>query len=236
MKQNILKNLRLYLKNTHLMSLTGNVAVSGMSLISASLLFRSMELHETGIWFFFVSTLSFVETFRSGFVATAFIKNYSGAEKNRAAEVLGSTWVIALGITAILIVLNLITLLLPFEVANPGFALFLKWFGITFLVSLPSVIATMVLQAELRFDRMLIMRLMNQGLFIVFIIVLFLLKQITLENIFYSNLTASGISAIFVLIKGWSRLHLIAYRSPACIREICHFGKYSVGTNLSSSL
>ncbi|MGV3641259.1 MAG: lipopolysaccharide biosynthesis protein, partial [Adhaeribacter sp.] len=47
---------------------------------------------------------------------------------------------------------------------------------------------------------------------------------------------ASGISAIFVLIKGWSRLHLIAYRSPACIREICHFGKYSVGTNLSSSL
>jgi O-antigen/teichoic acid export membrane protein len=236
MKESLLKTLRQSLKNHHLMSLAGNLAVSVMSLVSASLLFRSMELSETGVWFFFVSSLSFVETFRSGFICTAFIKNYAGAEKGRAAEVLASTWIIALGITAMLIVLNILVLFLPFQIDNPGLNLFLKWFGITFLVSLPSVIATMVLQAELRFDKMLVMRLMNQGLFIVFIFALFLLDKITLEHIFYSNLTASVISGIFVLVMGWSRIHLLPCRTTSCMKEICHFGKYSVGTNLSSSL
>jgi O-antigen/teichoic acid export membrane protein len=236
MIQTVHKTIRLTLQNTHLMSLTGNMVVSVMGIVSASLLFRSMELKDTGIWFFFISTLSFVETFRQGFIATAFIKNYAGAEKGRAAEVLGSTWVIALGITAALILLNIIALALPITLQNPGFNLFLKWFGITFLVSLPTVIGTMVLQAELRFDKMLLMRLMNQGLFIVFIFVLYLLDEITLAHIFYSNLTASAISGIFVLIMGWSRLHLVRYKTSACIKELCHFGKYSVGTNLSSSL
>jgi O-antigen/teichoic acid export membrane protein len=236
MKEKLLKTIRLTLSNNHLMSLTGNMVVSVMGLISASLLFRSMELHETGVWFFFISTLSFVETFRSGFVCTAFIKNYSGAEKGRAEEVLGSTWMIALGITGALIVLNIIVLLLPFEIHNAGFNLFLKWFGITFLISLPTVIATMVLQAELRFDKMLLMRLVNQGLFILFLFILFLLDKVSLEHIFYSNLAASAISGLFVLTMGWSKINLISYKTSGCMKEICHFGKYSVGTNLSSSL
>jgi O-antigen/teichoic acid export membrane protein len=236
MKETLLKTLRFTLQNNHLMSLSGNVVVSVLSLVSASLLFRAMELHETGMWFFFMSTLSFVETFRSGFIYTAFIKNYSGAEKGRAAEVLGSTWVIALAITGALILLNVLVLLLPFDLHNPGFDLFLKWFGITFLVSLPTVIATMVLQAELRFDKMLLMRFVNQGLFIVFIFALYLSDQISLQHIFFSNLTASAISGVFVLVKGWSRINLISYKTSTCVKEICHFGKYSVGTNLSSSL
>jgi O-antigen/teichoic acid export membrane protein len=236
MKEVILQTLRSSIRNNHLMSLSGNVVVSVMSLLSVALLFRSMALDEIGMWFFFVSTQAFVETFRSGFISTAFIKNYSGATANRAAEVLGSAWMIALCITGLLIMVNLVVQAIPFPIGNAGVALFLRWFSITFLVNLPSVMATMVLQAEQRFDRILLMRLITQGLFILFICALFLLDNITLNHIFYSNLAAAAITSGFILLAGWSRIHKIRCKSVACIREICHFGKYSVGTNIGSNL
>jgi O-antigen/teichoic acid export membrane protein len=236
MKETIQQLLRNTLKNNHLMSLSGNVVVSVMSLLSVSLLFRAMALDEIGMWFFFVSTQAFVETFRSGFISTAFIKNYSGAAAGRAAEVLGSAWAIAICITMLLIGVNLLVLLVPFEIGNAGVNLFLKWFSVTFLFNLPSVMASMVLQAQQRFDRILFMRLITQGLFIFFIISLFWLEKISLNYLFYSHLAAAAITSIFILMAGWSQVHQLSSKSMACIQEICHFGKYSVGTNIGSNL
>ncbi|MGV3505112.1 MAG: lipopolysaccharide biosynthesis protein [Adhaeribacter sp.] len=236
MKEVLLQTLRSSLRNNHLMSLSGNVVVSGLSLLSVSLLFRAMALDEIGMWFFFISTQTFVETFRTGFISTAFIKNYSGAGPGRAAEVLGSAWTIAIAITALLIGLNLLALLNPFEVSNAGVNLFLKWFSITFLLNLPTIMATMVLQAEQRFDRILLLRLINQGLFIIFISCLLLLHLVNLDLLFYSHLAAAAVTSIFILVAGWSKISRIRARSLSCVQEICHFGKYSVGTNIGSNL
>jgi O-antigen/teichoic acid export membrane protein len=236
MKEALLQTLRRTIRNHHIMALSGNVVVSVMSLLSVSLLFRSMGLQEIGMWFFFISTQTFVETFRTGFISTAFIKNYSGAAPGRAAEVLGSAWAIAMAITALLIVVNLLAFLIPFQISNPGVSLFLKWFSITFLVNLPTIMATMVLQAELRFDRILWLRLINQGLFILFIFALFFLDQVSLTRIFYANLAAGAITSAFILVAGWSKINQLGARSRSCVQEICHFGKYSVGTNIGSNL
>lgn len=236
MKEVFLQTLRSSLRNNHLMSLSGNVVVSAMSLLSVSLLFRSMALHEIGMWFFFISTQTFVETFRTGFISTAFIKNYSGAAPSRAAEVLGSAWFIALVITAVLIGINLLAFLNPFEITNAGVSLFLKWFSITFLVNLPTIMATMVLQAEQRFDRILLLRLINQGLFIVFIAALLLLHLVNLDLLFYSHLAAAAITSTFILLAGWSKISRLRARTLSGVKEICHFGKYSVGTNIGSNL
>ena len=236
MKEVIRRAYHRTLSNNHIMSLSGNVVVSVMSLLSVSLLFRSMGLNEIGMWFFFISTQAFVETFRSGFISTAFIKNYSGAEKGRAAEVLGSAWFIAGCITGLLIAVNGLVLLVPFEIENAGVSLFLKWFSLTFLLNLPTVIATMVLQAEARFDRILVLRLINQGMFILLIIGLYLLKATTLDYVFYAYLAASALTSGFILLAGWSKIRLLPCKTISCIQEICHFGKYSVGTNIGANL
>ena len=225
-----------YLRNNQFLSLTGNLVVSGMNVISVSLLFRGLQVADVGLWVFFLSTIGLVDSFRAGFITTAFIRFYAGTNAARAAEVVGSTWVIALIITVGLSLLSLIALLIPQLHQDSGMALFLRWFGIIFWLTLPSFIATCVLQAELRFDKILYIRLLTQGLFVLAIIMLMLTRQITLERVVYSNLMAATITSLLALVMGWTKFTRISSKTKECIQELGRFGKYSIGSYVGSYL
>jgi len=122
------------------------------------------------------------------------------------------------------------------EVSNPGLAMFFKWFGLTYIFTLPSFIATCVLQGDQRFDRLLLIRFISQGSFILFVITLIVINQISLQTVVYANLLSALITSLFALFAGWAHVKLFVKRTGNCIRELFHFGKYSVGTTLSSNL
>lgn len=224
------------LKNKHFLSLAGNAVMSVLGMITIAILYRALSVSDIGVWVFFQSTLLLIDTFRSGFITTAFIKFYAGAPAAKANSVTGATWYIAGIITLIFIVFNLVAVLFLNYTGNPGLYLFLKWFGITYTATLPMFIATCVVQAEQRFDRLLIIRFISQGLFIAFVFVLTSMKIVNLQWVVYSNLTASGITSLFVLINGWAGVSKFKRRTKESILELYHFGKYSVGTTLSANL
>ena len=223
--------------NKHFFSLAGNVIMSGLSIILMGILYRFLpNKAEMGNWVFFQTMFALVEMFRTGFLAMAVIKFYAGSGKDRAAEVIGSAWVLATAITLGLLVLNLPALLLVHVVPIEGLVFFLKWFGLSYLFSLPMFIANCVLQAEARFDRLLYMRAVNQGSLLVFICVFIGMHRLTLETLIYSNLLSLAIASVFVLVKGWTHLWAWKKRSRTVILELYHFGKYSVLGNISSYL
>lgn len=224
------------LKNKHFLSLAGNGIMSVFGLVLMALLYRSLPVSDLGVWIFFQSTVLLIDTFRSGFLTTAFIKFYAGTEKTRAQEVMGSAWLIGIAITGIFILLNIPALFLTKVVNDPGLLLFLKWFGVTFICTLPSFMATCKVQAEQRFDRLLYIRFVSQALFIGGIIGLIATGKNNLQNIIYANLAAALLTSIFTILAGYSGIGSLAKRTKNGIRELFHFGKYSVGTTLSANL
>lgn len=224
------------LRNKHFLSLAGNAIMSLFGLVLIALLYRSLSVTELGMWIFFQSTVLLIDTFRSGFLTTAFIKFYAGTEEKRAKEIMGSAWFIAIAITGIFLVLNIPAFLLVSVVNDPGLLLFLKWFGITFICTLPSFMATCKVQAEQRFDRLLYIRFVSQALFIGSILLLIVTKKNNLQNIIYANLAASLITSLFTIVNGYSGISALKNRTKHAIKELFNFGKFSVGTTLSANL
>lgn len=230
------KKLLIKLRNKHFLSLAGNGIMSVLGMITVALLYHSLPVAEIGIWIFFQSTLLLVDTFRSGFLTTAFIKFYAGSSPERSAEVAGSAWVVASLITGILLVANIPVWMYVKGIENEGLFMFCKWFGVSYLCTLPLFISTCVLQAEQQFDKLLIVRLLNQGSFILFVLLLIAVNKLHLDTVIYANLISGLLTSIAAIATGWARIRSIAHKTKSCIRELYDFGKYSVGTTISSNL
>jgi len=224
------------IKNKHFLSLAGNGIMIVLSMITTAVIFRALPISRAGEWGFFQATFLLIDTFRSGFITTAFIKFYAGSDEKRTAEVAGSTWFVALIITGILAILNIPALFAMHYVTDEGLLLFLKWFGLAYVFTLPMFMATCVLQGEQRFDQLLYVRFVNRGLFIAFIIALIILKKMSLETLLYAYLISNLITSIYTMAMGWSRISTLAKRTKSSVKEIYDFGKYSVGTTLSSNM
>jgi O-antigen/teichoic acid export membrane protein len=218
------------------MSLAGNLTVSAMSVVSLSLLFRALPMQEIGVWVYFMAAVGLADSFRAGFLTTAFIRARSGATPARTAEVTGSAWAIAVIITAVLGLLNLGGWLAFGNTNDASLALLLRWFGVVLVVTLPYFMAACVMQSEMRFDRILYIRLLSQGLFVLCIIGLMVSGTATIDRVVYSYVGASLVTSLLSLVLGWADVGSLARRSGACIRELGHFGKYSVGSYVGSNL
>jgi len=232
----VLKSLLSKLKNKHFLSLSGNGAMSVLAMVTVAVLLRFMPANDIGYWFFFQSVFVLLDTFRTGFLQVALIKFYSGAEKNRAETVLGSVWYLSLLITGILVAADLLAFAGLQFTDNAGLIIVIKWFGIAFLCTLPSSMASWVLQAEQRFDQLLVLRIINQGVFIVMVLVMIIFKTISLEAVLVINILSATLSSLYCILKGWTRIKTFTKRTKACVAELFHFGKFSVGTTISTNL
>jgi O-antigen/teichoic acid export membrane protein len=101
---------------------------------------------------------------------------------------------------------------------------------------LPAFIATCVVQAEQRFDRLLFIRFVTQFIFIVWLGILIIMQKVNLLNVVYANLGAYSITSIITIFNGFSRINTFGLRTKATTLEIFNFGKFSVGTSLSAKL
>ncbi len=95
------------LKNKHFLSLSGNIIMSGVGMLTFAILYHALSPDQMGVWVFFQATLLLIDTFRSGFLTTAFIKFYAGTEPERANEIMGSTWFLGISITGVFVLLNI---------------------------------------------------------------------------------------------------------------------------------
>ncbi|MFD0833060.1 lipopolysaccharide biosynthesis protein [Mucilaginibacter boryungensis] len=223
-------------KNKQFLSLAGNVIMSMLNIITTSILYRHMAKEEIGVWFFFQTTFILIDTFRTGFLQTAFVKFYAGAQPERAENILGSTWYLGLLITGIVFLINIPAFFLLNYIDNLGIIEVIKWTTITFVSTLPIVMATWLLQAQARYAEILYIRAVNQASFIIFVITLILSKHITLNMVFITNVLSCLLTCIVIFSCRWSGFKSVTKQTRGSVKELFHFGKFSVGTSISANL
>jgi O-antigen/teichoic acid export membrane protein len=223
-------------KNIHFQSLLGNGVMSVFGMVTIAILYRALSVKEIGIYVFFMTILGLIDTFRSGFLTNSFIKFYSGTVNDRANEVAGSAWCLAIAITGISIFVNILTFFASSFIENEGMILCLRYFSLISVVTLPSFMANLVVQGDKRFDRLLWLRLINQILFTGIVIFLTFMKKSTLTSIVVTYILTNLIASLAAAVMGWTKIGSIRYFSKATFMDLFHFGKYSVGSSVSSNL
>lgn len=231
-----IKKIFSLLKNIHFQSLILNGLMSVFGIVTLSLLYRALTTKDAGIYIFLFTLINLIDTIKSGFLTTAFIKYYAGSDEKRASEVIGSTWIVSLIIIISLIIINLFSFYFYPDTNNIGINLLNKYFSFIIISSLPFFIACIILQSEKRFDLLIRIKLLNQILFTGTIIALIFFKETSLEKIIVSYIICNFFVSIVVLLVGWAKLRFIKFASKKGVLEIYHFGKYSMGSSLSANL
>jgi O-antigen/teichoic acid export membrane protein len=119
---------------------------------------------------------------------------------------------------------------------NNGYNLFLIWYPLLALSNLSWNNAMSLFQAEQHFNRMMWVRLSNVGLFLVFLLLNYLTVRWGLIPIIIANLAVNFISGLWCTLKKWDGLTFLAKANRTTEKELVNFGKYSMGTLVSSSL
>lgn len=230
------KKAAAFSKNIHFQSLLGNGVMSVFGLITLTILYRSLSIKDNGIYVLFLSMMGLIDAIRFGFLTNSFIKFYSGTQKDRAHEVTGSAWCIGLFITVGIITLGLVASLFSSHIHSDGVLLLLKYLPWMFLSTLPNFMGGLIAQGDKRFDRLLWLKSISQISFCLSVFILAILHKATLDSVVTASILTNVASSLVALMLNWARIGTIVNFSKKTIAEIFHFGKYSMGTSLSSTL
>lgn len=222
--------------NIHFLSLFANGSMTVINMVAVAILYRFLPIEATGTWIFYQTWVLFVDAFRTGLLNTAFVKYYSGASGDRKKEVVGSSWYIITILTLFIIILNVPAWFILQNSTQAGVDIFLKYLAINMIVTMPNLVAGVIAQGELKFDRLLYIRVFNNGLFLLVLIGLLVTGNLNLHLLIYFNLAAITLANLFSLLSGWSGIQYFKYKTKSCAAEIFNFGKYTVGTFISTSL
>ena len=222
--------------NKHFLSLAGNGITSILGLLTFSILYKVLPISDAGKWGIFGTILMIYDSTRNGFLGTATIKFYAGAGKERGGAVLGSVWVLTMGLTSILLFLDSGVY---YALSHTSYTYILspvKWAGVTFLSALPFCVIYWKLQAEENYKELLQLKLLNSSATFLSFVVLAILKKLTLESAFLYNVITNCVTSIVAVTVNLDAVKTIAKRSRASVIELVNYGKYSLASSLSSTL
>ncbi len=223
------------LVNKHTISLATSAAMPVIGMLVLSLMAHNLPTADFGNYIFLLITILLADTFRNGFVQTSLIKFYAGTSKKKAFEVAGSAWYVGLMQAGVFVAIDAIVYLV-YHSKSVDTETTIQWFGIIYMTTLPAAIASYILQAEEKFGRMLILQVINQGLFLVLILTLIFLHKLSFQTAVYAYFAGSAVTSLFTIFNGWSKIRTLKYRTKETVSKLAHFGKFSVGTSISSYL
>ena len=222
--------------NKNILALAGNAVISLFGLITYSILYHHLSKPDAGKWFVFLTIVSVCEALRNGFLGTATVKFYAGTEQEKGTTILGSVWFLAIALTGAVLLINAAGLLLLPLIHDEEFVVGIKWFGITFLSSLPFSVIYWKLQADEQYGKMLWLKMVNSISTPLSFILLFVFNKMTFENVVLFNFLTNCLTSLAGLVGGLGNIRSVFRRSKESILELIHFGKYSMGTTLSATL
>ncbi|PWL39431.1 hypothetical protein DKG77_00920 [Flagellimonas aquimarina] len=235
----MLEQLKNISKEKNLSSLMANVSVAFLGLVSFMLLTRQLSKELFGEWVLFITLATFVDLLRFGLTRTSSVRLLSGANDQKQKNILGSTFRININLLGILTVLcwgaHVILLSYNLEINN-GYRLFLFYYPFLALSNLSWNNAMSLFQAEQNFRRMMVVRLSNVGLFCIFLVINQWWLHLGLIDIIWVNIAVNMVSSIWCSIKNWDGLFFVKHAKRSIRKELVNFGKYSMGTLISSSL
>ncbi|HOI32267.1 MAG: oligosaccharide flippase family protein [Bacteroidales bacterium] len=231
-----MNRFRQIITSNNFLSLANNGLIAVFGFLSFIMLVRMVPQETFGEWVLFITASNFIDMLRFGITRTALIRFLSGAKEDEARKFMGANNTINLLSTILLAVI--LFFIYHFEsesIRESGFDMFFKWYPLLAFLSLPFNNAQSVLQAQLRFDKMLWLRLVNVGVFMIFLAFnIFLKYDITI--ILFAYLIANLLSSLIASILNWDGIRYIFRTKMDEIKTILNFGKYTTGTLIGSNL
>lgn len=227
----------LYEKN--MSSLISNISVAATGLASFMLLARQLDKAVFGDWVLFVALASFVDLLRFGLTRTSAVRLLSSAGQERQWAILGTSFRVNLWLLA---AVTVICWALAFWAQqsstsiSDGYILFLRWYPILALFNMGWNNAISLFQAQQQFRRMMYVRLLATGTFVLFLVVNGLWLHWGILEILYAYLACNLLSSLWTAFAKWDGLAYLGKATTALQKELIDFGKYSMGTLVGSSL
>jgi len=236
-----LKNtLKKIVQEDNFLSLLGNLTISFFGIAGFALLARTFQMDIFGEWVIFISAATFVEMFRYGIINTAIIRYLSGADKDERIKFIGSNGLIGIIATVLICALLYICLLVfSNSIHNSGYELFFQWYPLLALINLPMNTALVIMQADLKFGKILLIRSIESIGFFLVVAVNYFFLHMTLMELVISFLIIDGVASGVCLVMGWDGLKYIPKATKHTIKVLLNFSKYTtftlIGTNLLRS-
>ncbi len=232
-----MKKLLSLFKNRHTLSLAGNLTNAVLGFVSIALVVRLLNKEDMGSWVMFLTSYVFADLLRAGIITTSLIRFAASSEKEKFGEVSGSGWLISLIATFIL---SAFTLILYFAfgdlITNHGFKLFIQWYWLAALTTLPYNYAAWLLQAKSEFEKVLYIRLLNQLSFMTCILLALIFEHRRVEFVLLSFILSGLLPSAISMWAGWSMIKTVKFASRKMVKELFNFGKFSMGTLMGSNL
>jgi O-antigen/teichoic acid export membrane protein len=235
-----MKMIKKIAREDNFLSLTGNLVIAILGIGGFALLARSLSLDVFGEWVLFITGGSFVEMFRFGITNTGLIRFLSGADEDSRIKLIGSNALIGIGATVLVaIILVFCYSFFNDAISNSGYNLFFKWYPLLAFLNLPWNNALVVLQADQKYDKILIIKSINSGLFFLVVLVHFFFIEMELNELVIALLIINAITSLVSITLGWDGTKYITQASSDTNKTLLNFGKYTtftlIGTNLLRS-
>lgn len=235
----MLNKIRNIAREKNISSLVTNMVTAFLGLLSFMLLTRQLPKELFGDWVLFVTLSTFVDLLRFGLTRTSVVRLLAGVKKEEYKRLLGSSYrinlILLLPITlicySILLTVNMLELMLP-----NGYLLFVTWYPVLAAFNLGWNNASALFQAQQNFMRMMYVRLSNVGLFVLFLLLNWWYLKLGLVAIVWIYLVVNLIASLWCTLKNWDGLGYVRFADKGTERELLHFGKFSMGTLVGSSL
>ena len=232
--------LKKIVQEDNFLSLLGNLTISFFGIAGFALLARTFQMDIFGEWVIFISAATFVEMFRYGIINTAIIRYLSGADKDERIKFIGSNGLIGIIATVLICALLYICLLVfSNSIHNSGYELFFQWYPLLALINLPMNTALVIMQADLKFGKILLIRSIESIGFFLVVAVNYFFLHMTLMELVISFLIIDGVASGVCLVMGWDGLKYIPKATKHTIKVLLNFSKYTtftlIGTNLLRS-
>ena len=224
-------------KNNNFLSLAGNLTVAVFGFLSFILLVRTLDPGIFGEWVIYITAGNFVEMLRFGITRTAIIRFLSGAKGDDRIKLLGSNWYI--GLIATIIISLLIWIAYFFfhgSIKDSGYSLFFIWYPLLSFLNLPFNNAISVMMADQRFDRILLVRLVNTVIFVIFLFFNIFFLKLGIMAIVYVHLIINLITSALCVMNKWDGYQYIFKADKKSNQTILNFGKFSTGTLIGANL
>lgn len=224
-------------RDKNVQSLSGNTITAALGFVSFILLTRSYEKDIFGQWVLYITGSVFIEMFRFGLTKTAIVRFLSAAGPIEEKKLKGTNYVIGLIITTAIALLLLISRLLFTEaIESSGYKLFFTWYPLMAFLNFPYNNAITLLQARQRFDLILFLKTFNTGFFVVFLALNLFFFKLDILSVVFVHLLLHFAFSLVAFFSGWDGHQHIHKANIGSAKKILNFGKYAIGTLVSSNL
>lgn len=207
-----------------------------MGLLVYGLITRTLAPEVFGSWVLFLTVFTVFDLVRSGLLSNALIREVSGADENHARLAAGTAFRLSLGISLLFGLLCFLTYLIwGRDSGEPTFRLIGYGGGLLAVLSIPHTLSVWLINAHQRYRRLLFVHLSIQTPMLIIMLVVYLTGG-DLQHVFLSYLLANAVVCAVTVLMGWAEPRNWRFFSGTLAKEMLHFGKFSMGTLLGTSL